>query len=110
MKKCWLKHISLLLLVLLPVGPILWSAHIILNEHANSFEQSELSYKKVASSHTCPHFLHGEYRGMLPQLHYKNECASILVVKNAFAEIRIIHKTFHQLRFYVRGPPGVNLT
>ena len=109
MKNWWLKHISRFLLVLLPVGPILWSAHIILNEHANSFEQNELSFQKIASPHTCSHFLHGEYRGILPQENYKEELPIIIVVKNAFSEVRISHKTFHQLRFYVRGPPFLDL-
>ncbi|MCL6217458.1 hypothetical protein [Zunongwangia pacifica] len=105
MKQFWLKYSSLFLLVLLPAGPILWSAHIILNEHANSFEVHELSFQKIASPHVCAHFLLGESRGILPKISYKQEPALIVVIKDAFSEKRISHKTFYQLRFYVRGPP-----
>ena len=106
MKSWGLKHISRFLLVLLPVGPILWSTHIIFNEHSNSFEAHELSFHQIASSHICPHFLQAEYRGIFPTIDYIEEPV-LVVVKNAFSDISRNIKTFYYLRFYVRGPPIV---
>lgn len=106
MKKFWLKYSSLFLLALLPVGPILWSAHIILNEHANSFEVHELSFQQIASPHICNHFLQAEYRGIFPKIDYIEESV-LIVIKNVFYDISRSHKAFYYLRFYVRGPPMV---
>lgn len=102
-------YISRLLLLLLPFGQILWSAHLVLEEHANSFEVNDLKFEKVSSPHWCSDFLHGEHRGLLPNITSEEEFISIAVKKRTYLDVSSYIKTSNYLRFYVRGPPVWNI-
>ncbi|WBL23310.1 MULTISPECIES: hypothetical protein [unclassified Zunongwangia] len=105
MRNLLLIYISRLLLLLLPFGQILWSAHLVLEEHANSFEVNDLKFEKVSSPHWCSDFLHGENRGLLPNITPEEEFFSIAVKKRTYLDVSSYIKTLNYLRFYVRGPP-----
>ncbi|MCP9198845.1 hypothetical protein MKO06_02935 [Gramella sp. GC03-9] len=105
MKDSILKHSSLFLLILLAAGPIAWTTHLVLEEHANIYELDELKISKKTIPHWGDHFLHAQYKGILPKI-LKGELTGLFPSsKKDFLHVGISHSTFNHLRFYVRGPP-----
>ncbi|MCH4823876.1 hypothetical protein ML462_11905 [Gramella lutea] len=98
-------HTSRLLLLLLTAGPMLRTAHFVLDDHANIYELSELKFGKKSLPHWDDHFIHAEYKGLVPGFDSNNLFRNIPERKKKNFDVRISQVTSPNLIFYVRGPP-----
>lgn len=105
MKDVILKHSCRLLLILLSAGPVLWTTHLVLEEHANIYESGELKFGRKSIAHWGDHFLHAQYKGILPKISSRELTEILPASKKDFSHVGISHSTLRYLKFYVRGPP-----
>ncbi len=105
MKDVILKHSSRLLLILLSAGPVLWTTHLVLEDHANIYELEELKFGRKSIAHWGDHFLHAQYKGILPNISGGELSGLFPATDKDFLDVGISHSTLYYLRFYVRGPP-----
>jgi len=98
-------HISRLLIFLLCAGPVLRTAHFLLEVHSDFYEVGDFQIEQKNIRHWCEHFIHAEYKGLLPAYDRQDLFRNISERKKKLFGAGISQIVAANINFYVRGPP-----
>ena len=105
MKNLMLIYTSRILLLSFIAGPVLRTAHLLIEEHINIYEIGDYKIEKRGLLHWCDHFLNKEHKAIILFLPARELLQGIINNNRNKNDVRISQVTSYYLKFYVRGPP-----
>ena len=98
-------HISRLLILLLIAGPLLRTAHFVLDDHSDFHEVGKFKIEQQNIRHWCEHFIHAEYKGLLPGYDRPDLFRKVSEKEKKLFDVRISQVVTTKFSFDIRGPP-----
>lgn len=105
MKEFLVIYAARLLLFLLPVGPSIWTWHMVFVDHGYHQQIKGKSIQSLEAPHLFKHYINSGDKGVLPNRKIEQLSVSIISKRPYFGSLKVSIYSFYSVTYFGRAPP-----